>query len=101
MVSPLDLNSERQMNQTFMCSALGGPGNTFTWTRLLDGMEVSQMSDLTVVVDGADKGGYYQCTVQNDAGNETDDIILRGIAIPANHVYVSIVLYISLQLQLQ
>ena len=59
------------------------------------------MSNLTVVVDAADKGGYYQCTVQNDAGNETDDVILRGIAIPANHVFVSIVLYISLQLQLQ
>lgn len=90
LASPQDVSSEREMNQTFTCSAMGGPGNMFTWTRLLDRMVVGQMSDLTVVVDGADKGGYYQCTVQNDAGNETDDVILRGTAIPANHVYARV-----------
>lgn len=77
--SPRDVSSERGLNQTFTCSAMGGPGNMFTWTRLLDSVVVSLTADLTVAVDGADKGGYYRCTVLNDAGNETDDIILRGM----------------------
>lgn len=87
-VSPRDVSSVRDVNHTFTCSAMGGPGNTFTWTRLLDGVVVSQMSSLTVVVDGADKGGDYRCTVQNDAGNETDDVILRGITINKSKITI-------------
>ena len=81
VATPRDVSSERDVNQTFNCSALGGPGNRFTWTRLLDGEVVSQMSSLTVLVDAADKGSEYHCTVENDAGNDTDNVTLRGMCV--------------------
>ena len=81
MATPNDLSSERGINQTFTCTASGGPGNMFTWSRLLDDMIISRTNNLSLLVDNADIGGYYRCTVENDAGNETDDVILRGIYI--------------------
>ena len=80
-MSPRDVSSERNVSQTFTCSAMGGPGNSFTWTRLYDGVVVSETSNLTVLVDGADKGSEYRCAVENDAGNETEDVILRGMCV--------------------
>ena len=65
--------------QTFTCSAMGGPGNTFSWTRLSDGVTVGNMSSLTVSVEGAnDRGGLYQCEVTNLAGNDSSTITLNG-----------------------
>ena len=79
MATPNDLSSERDINQTFTCTASGGPGNTFTWTRLPDDdMIVSTTNNLSLFVNDADVGGDYRCTVENAAGNETDDVILRG-----------------------
>ena len=80
--SPRDVSSERGVTQNFTCSAVGGPGNTFTWTRLRDSMVVSQTSQLDVVVDDSYDGGEYRCSVQNDAGNDTDDVVLRGMCVP-------------------
>ena len=77
---PHDVSNARGVNQTFFCCAMGGPGNTFTWTRLPDGMIVSLTSDLTVLVDGADKGSCYRCSVENDAGSGTDIVTLRGMS---------------------
>ena len=76
--SPRDVSSERGVTQTFSCSARGGPGNAFSWTRRLDSEVVSMSADLSVQVDSADVGSQYQCTVQNDAGNDTDVVVLRG-----------------------
>ena len=77
---PRDVSSERGLNQTFTCFAMGGPDNMFTWTRLSDGIVVSLTSNLTVFVDGADEGSNYRCTVENEAGNETDVVTLRGMS---------------------
>ena len=81
--SPGDVSSERDVTQNFTCSARGGPGNTFSWTRLYDSVVVSDTSQLGVVVDDADDGGEYQCTVRNDAGNGTDTVVLRGMCVPS------------------
>ena len=64
--------------QTFTCNAFGGPGNTFSWTRLSDGVTVGNMSSLTVSVEGADDGGMYRCEVTNLAGNSSDTVTLNG-----------------------
>ena len=62
----------------FQCSAQGGPGNKFTWTRLSDGMEISNESRLEINVTSASDGSIYQCTVQNDAGNGSATATLNG-----------------------
>ena len=88
--TPSDLSSERGVSQTFTCSSRGGPGNTFTWTRLLDRVVLTTNSTLRVLVDSAEAGGYYRCTVQNDAGNETDDVVLRGMHVWAQYTHWSV-----------
>ena len=77
--TPRDISSERDRNQTFSCTAMGGPDNTFTWMRLSDSMVVGQVSSLTITVDNADKGSDYRCTVCNVAGNESIDVTMRGL----------------------
>ena len=83
--SPNVSNSFLGDTQTFICSAMGGPGNTFSWTRLSDGVTVGNMSSLTVSVEGADDGGMYRCEVTNLAGNGSDTVTLNGEDCQLNH----------------
>ena len=76
--SPNVSNSFLGDTQTFTCSAMGGPGNTFSWTRLSDGVTVGNMSSLTVSVEGEDDGGTYRCDVTNRAGNDSATVTLNG-----------------------
>ena len=78
---PEDSNSFLGDTQTFTCSAMGGPGNTFSWTRLSNGVTVGNMSSLTVSVEGADDGGMYRCEVTNLAGSASDTVTLNGKSI--------------------
>ncbi len=75
---PNTTNSIQGGLQTFTCSAMGGPGNMFSWTRLYDNAFVGNMSDLTVNVSGAIDGGQYRCEVSNMAGNDSQVAILNG-----------------------
>ena len=75
---PIVINSFLGDTQTFTCNAFGGPGNTFSWTRLSDGVTVGNMSSLTVSVEGADDGGMYRCEVTNLAGNDSFTLTLNG-----------------------
>ena len=84
VATPVDVSSERDVNQMFTCSARGGPGNTFTWTRLLDSVVVNETAQLNVLVNSADRGGEYQCTVQNEAGSDMDIVTLRGVCLSMN-----------------
>ncbi len=77
-VMPNITNSFRGDSVTFACSALGGPGNRFSWTRLHDSMMVGSMSSLTVNVSGATDGGQYRCDVTNLAGNDSETTTLNG-----------------------
>ena len=76
--SPSVTNSSQGSNVTFTCTAMGGPGNMFSWTRLYDNIPVGNMSSLTVSVEGADDGGMYRCLVTNPAGNDSDTVTLNG-----------------------
>ena len=78
MAFPTLANAERNATVTFTCRAEGGPSNTLTWTRLLDGETVSTDGVLTILVDSATDGSDYECLVENDAGSETVNITLNG-----------------------
>ncbi len=78
VVIPETANSFQGEVQTFNCSAMGGPGNMFSWTRLYDNTIVGNTSNLTVNVSGATDGGQYRCEVSNQAGNESQVTILNG-----------------------
>lgn len=58
--------------------AQGGPGNTFTWTKLDDNSTVSTMANVTIMVTGASDGGMYQCEVMNSAGSGLAQTTLNG-----------------------
>jgi len=65
----------------FTCSALGGPGNNFTWIRMSDGVVVTSGSVLQIAVEDAFDGSDYHCLVINDAGNDTDLVTLNGMCV--------------------
>ena len=76
--TPSSINAERNMVVTFTCSAMGGSGNSFTWVRLSDGMTVSNDSQLEINVSSAFDGSAYECTVENNAGNDSASVTLYG-----------------------
>ena len=77
-IEPSMATVERGETITLACSSLGGPGNTFTWTQLSTGLQVSSEESLTVSVSSGADGGVYQCLVENDAGNDTADATVIG-----------------------
>ncbi len=72
----------------FTCSAMGGSGNMFSWTRLYDNTIVGNTSDLTVNVNGATDGGQYRCEVSNLAGNDSDNTTVIGEWYICMYMYV-------------
>ncbi len=76
--TPSISNASRGDSVEFNCSALGGPGNRFTWTRSFIQRQVANTSQLVVVVEDAFDGSEYECLVMNDAGNETATVTLNG-----------------------
>ncbi len=77
-IVPNTTNSFLEDTRTFACSAMGGPGNMFLWTRLYDNTIVGNTSNLTVSVGGATDGGQYRCEVSNLAGNGSETATLNG-----------------------
>ena len=75
---PAVINATRNTSVDFICSAMGGPGNIFTWTRLSDEQEVSDEQTLQIFVMDAFDGSRYECLVENEAGNETTTVVLNG-----------------------
>lgn len=65
-------------NATFNCSSLGGPGNSFTWMRQNDRQVVGSEPQLTITDLDAFDGGWYQCIVENSAGNDSTNVTLNG-----------------------
>ena len=59
-----------------MCSAFGGPNNTFRWE--IDGVMVGNTSVLTIEIVSASVGGDYQCTVENSAGSGSATAAVNG-----------------------
>ncbi len=79
-IVPNTINSFQGEIQNFTCSAMGGPGNMFSWIKVYDNAIVGDMSNLTVNVNGAADGGQYRCEVSNQAGNDSQVAILNGMS---------------------
>ena len=62
---------------TLTCLALGGPGNTFTWTSP-DGDVIGTTPTISVGVASALDGGVYRCRVENDAGSDNGTAVING-----------------------
>ncbi len=77
-ITPKTSNNFQGDTQTLACSAMGGPGNMFLWTRLYDNTIVGNTSNLTVSVGGVTDGGQYKCDVSNLAGNDSETATLNG-----------------------
>lgn len=82
-VEPPITTADRGQTLTLVCSSQGGPGNTFKWTQLSTGIQVSSEDSLTIHVSSGDDGGVYRCSVENDAGSDTADATIIGI-----HAYI-------------
>ena len=78
-VTPQVINAERGIMAEFTCSALGGPGNVFTWFRMYDNVVVESEPMLQIAVEDAFDGNNYQCLVENDAGSDTIVATLNGM----------------------
>ena len=74
----MTLNGNDSGNATFMCMALGGPENMFSWTKVRDNAVVVNESELMLVDIMASDGGVYQCSVENQAGSENAIVTLNG-----------------------
>ena len=79
--TPQVINAERNTTVEFTCSALGGPGNNFTWIRESDNAVVARGSLLQIAVEDAFDGSDYLCLTINDAGNDTDIVTLNGMCV--------------------
>ena len=67
------------MTVNFTCSALGGPGNNFTWFKISDSAVVASEPVFQIAVEDAFIGSDYQCLVENEAGNDTAVVTLNGM----------------------
>ena len=63
---------------TYTCYADGGPGNSYQWIRIRDDEIVSMTQELTLNNTDPLDGGDYQCTITNNAGNDTAMTTLNG-----------------------
>lgn len=77
-VTPYQIDAERNMSRIFECSGEGGPGNRFSWSKLPDGVTITESLGLVIMVDSASVGGIYQCTVENMAGSASATALLNG-----------------------
>ena len=71
-------NANISIGAVFNCTALGGPSNVYTWTRLSDGVVVSNVPVLNFTVESAFDGSIYQCSVENNAGKISSEVTLNG-----------------------
>ena len=78
-VTPEFINAERNTIVEFICSALGGPANNFTWFGISDGAVVASEPVLQIAVEDAFVGSGYECLVENDAGSDSAAVTLNGM----------------------
>ena len=71
------INSEFGNTEMLNCSAMGGPGNRFNWTRQ-DGSSIGLAAVVNVSVSNEMSGGVYTCTVENSAGSGSAQTTLNG-----------------------
>ena len=74
-VSPENICANKSDEVMFICSATGGPGNTFRWENASSGELLTNEEILTVC---ATKTREYICTVENEAGSDYGNVTLSG-----------------------
>ena len=69
-VSPSETQISPGSNITFLCTAMGGPGNSYMWLKE-DQIIINETSHILVIefVDAIIHGGTYTCVVSNTAGS--------------------------------
>ena len=75
-MTPTVINAQRNTTHTLMCSASGGPNNTYRWDRY--GVMIGNSPELTIEIVTASVGGDYQCTVENSAGSDSATATVNG-----------------------
>ena len=60
------------------CTTFGGPDNIFSWFK--DNILLQESTDniLTIAAVNAADGGWYECVVDNTAGNSSVNITIYG-----------------------
>ena len=69
VVSPLDVVLNFRDDVTLLCTAMGGPDNSFNWKR--NGTVIGNDSTIHLVTVDDSHGGDYTCTVSNAAGSDS------------------------------
>ena len=77
MIDPPVINSFNGNLVELTCNEEGGPNNTFNWIYLRTGEMVDNVSNYSFT-SSIMTGGEYQCTVSNDAGNDSDVATVNG-----------------------
>ena len=85
-VTPEVINAERNTIVEFICSALGGPANNFTWFGISDGVVVANQTVLQIAIEDAFVGSVYECLVENNAGSDSAAVTLNGMVYIASFV---------------
>lgn len=70
-MTPQVENGLHGLNYSSVCSGLGGLNNQFSWTYLRTGVELVTMPTLDLLNVDILQAGQYQCTVSNQAGNDS------------------------------
>ena len=89
--SPTITYGNHSDNATFICFAMGGPDNIFSWTHVRSNTVAVNDSVLVLVDLMASDGGQYECLVENRAGRDNVDVTLNGNLLN-NKIIVSILL---------
>ena len=73
------IHGTEEGNATFLCTALGGPGNVVIWKKSTSTDQViANSSKLSILDLSVLDGGYYQCLVKNQAGEDRDIVTLNS-----------------------
>ena len=76
--APSIINSQLEETERFICTAMGGPGNDFTWIKIDDMSVIGNTAEINITIDDVLRGGVYECTVTNNAGNDTAQTTLNS-----------------------
>ena len=85
VVTPPTVNSQLGETEELICTAMGGPGNSFNWIKQDDDNMTSTgaTARINITVDDVSRGGVYECTVMNNAGNDSAETTLNSKDIAA------------------
>ena len=78
-IIPAGINTSIGSIEMLTCLAMGGPNNSFSWTREPGGAEIAITPAQNVSINNALSGGEYLCTVTNAAGSDNASVMINGM----------------------